>query len=85
MADHRSTAGATRRGGRTDAGGLQGYQDAREAVRLRSVQEPLTRVRAALDEATGAATDPATRALVQAVALLADVVESIASPLPAEE
>jgi hypothetical protein len=49
------------------------------------VQEPLARVRAALDEATGAAADPATRALARAVALLADVVESVASPLPAEE
>ena len=85
MADHRSTAGAARRGGRADAGGLQGYQDAREAVRLRSVQEPLARVRAALDEATGATTDPAVQALARAVALLAEVVESVASPLPAED
>ncbi len=85
MADHRSTDREAERAGRTGTGGLQGYQDAREAVRLGSVQEPLAQVRAALDEATGAATDPAVQALARAVALLADVVESVASPLPAEE
>ena len=85
MADHRSTDREAARGGRTGTRGLQGYQDAREAVRLGSVQEPLAGVRAALDEATGAAPDPAIQALARAVALLADVVESVASPLPAEE
>ncbi len=85
MAEHRSTDREAERGDRTGTGGLQGYQDAREAVRLRSVQEPLAGVRAALDEATGATADPAILALARAVALLADVVESVASPLPAEE
>ena len=85
MADHRSTDREAERGGRTGTGGLQGYRDAREAVRLRSVQEPLARVRAAVDEATGATADPAIQALARAVALLAGVVESVASPLPDEE
>ena len=85
MADQRSRDGEAEHGGRSGAGGLQGYQDARQAVRLGSVQEPLARVRAALDEATGATTDPALLALARAVGLLAEVVESVASPLPDEE
>ena len=48
----------------------------------RSVQEPLARVRAAVDEATGATADPAVQALARAVALLAEVVGSVASPSP---